>query len=261
MIRTPIVFEGECYGLITDSIVPGVDPGRYYVSNYSCAVFDTYRQRYLSTHYVGCGYLSVVLHTIYGKKSYLLHRLVGMVFIPGDFSLQINHINGIKINCRVDNLEWVTPLENLRHAINTGLQKIGEDKPNAILTNEQAKIICECLVNRERISRILQLIGLEDTIKNRRLIVDIKRRKTFTFISKDYDFDNDQLCERELSNDIVSRICSMIQSKPNITNSEIYSAIGFPENCDSKDRRRIMEKIGSIRRRSAYTDISKNYTW
>ena len=70
------------------------------------------------------GYISTVL-TKNGKQYYkYLHRLTAEAFIKNKHNKpQVNHINGIKGDNRADNLEWVTPAENIRHAMETGLIK------------------------------------------------------------------------------------------------------------------------------------------
>ena len=52
-----------------------------------------------------------------GRKKYSVHRLVAMEFVTGyREGLVVNHINGIRDDNRLINLEWVTQAANNKHA-------------------------------------------------------------------------------------------------------------------------------------------------
>lgn len=81
-----------------------------------------YAGRIIKTGYDRKGYPRVKIRA--NKKSHtkLIHKLVAMAFI-GDCpeGLQVNHKNGTKTDNRPENLEYVTMLENIRHAYANGL--------------------------------------------------------------------------------------------------------------------------------------------
>ena len=70
------------------------------------------------------GYQQITL-TKAGKSSTMyIHKLVANAFIPNPLNkLEINHINGIKSNNNIENLEWMTHSENIKHAYLHGLLK------------------------------------------------------------------------------------------------------------------------------------------
>ena len=71
-----------------------------------------------------CGYARVALCKNGKVKDFRMGRLIAMTFIPNPNNKeQVNHINGIKSDDRVCNLEWSTPKENSQHAWDNGLSK------------------------------------------------------------------------------------------------------------------------------------------
>lgn len=94
-------------------------------------VYTTYQQDY--PHLQASGYPKLwVKNKRLNKDGYLvvtmnhrkvpIHRLVAKAFLKNPKNLpQVNHKDGNKTNNHVSNLEWVTPLENTRHAIRMGL--------------------------------------------------------------------------------------------------------------------------------------------
>jgi hypothetical protein len=108
-----------------------------------------------------------------------IHRLVAQAFIPNlENKATVNHINGIKTDNRVENLEWATRSENSQHAYDTGLQsavtKRGEKNGRSKLTESQVFLIRVDTRNQ-------QIIADEYGVSNQ-LISLIKNRKQWKHI-------------------------------------------------------------------------------
>lgn len=72
------------------------------------------------------GYPIINLYKDKKNNTYCIHTLVAQEFIPKQnigLKLVVNHIDGVKSNNCVSNLEWVSYAENLKHAIDMGLYK------------------------------------------------------------------------------------------------------------------------------------------
>ena len=86
----------------------------------------------------GKGYLRVSI----GGKLKFVHRLVAEKYIPNpENKPQVNHKDGNKLNNSVDNLEWVTNMENRQHAVKNLLHLSGEKCPWSKLDWEKVDFI------------------------------------------------------------------------------------------------------------------------
>ena len=77
------------------------------------------------------GYCQITLTKDGIQKAFKVHRLVANAFLNNPLNLpEVNHINGIKTDNKVCNLEWITALGNARHAHATGLARAQKGSEN-----------------------------------------------------------------------------------------------------------------------------------
>jgi hypothetical protein len=108
------------------------------------------------------------------KRIVRLHRLVALAFLgPVPAGTEVNHKDGNKANNKVENLEYVTRSENLRHAYRLGLNRrpSGAANPAAKLTDEQVQDI---ITSTESGATLVKRYGVVKSV-----ISAIRLRKTW----------------------------------------------------------------------------------
>lgn len=122
------------------------------------------------------GYHFITLHN---RKQYdcFIHRLVVTKYLENTFNKRcINHINGIKTDNRVENLEWCTDSENQIHSRKTGLhmEQRGENSINKKLNNEK---VFEIRASNLTVKELSKQFNVTETA-----IRSVKRRLSWSHI-------------------------------------------------------------------------------
>lgn len=258
----PIQFADEEYRDITDLAVPNVAP-YYMISNYG-HVYNKRRNHLMSPSSNRRGYQIVGLSLNGGGcLTRTVHRLVMLTFcyIANHDVLEVNHKNGDKkCNC-LYNLEWVTPLENMHHAYETGLNpNYGENSRLAKLSNEQVHYICQCFSEGIPFDEISRRMGPLPVKNIYGTLNNILARHSWNSIGSQYVFQEYHSGLDRFTIEEVVQVCNYLQMKYNY--KEILTAMGYdiysmtPECLDSYNK-----IISGIRTKTRYTEISETYNF
>lgn len=114
-----------------------------------------------------------------GAKCVFIHRLVAEAFIPNPENKPfVNHINAVKHDNRLGNLEWVNRSENTKHAVNLGLVKVpglvGDQHPERKLDSSK---VLEIFYSKEVGLRLAKKYGV-----SKGTIYRIKNKQTWNCI-------------------------------------------------------------------------------
>ena len=119
--------------LFADLKIKVSDDGKIYTLDHSYlrnnGRLDNRKGKQLKPSVDKYGYERVVLTKDGIRKTYSVHKLVALAFIPNpENKTTINHIDGNKRNNNVSNLEWATEQENQNHKWKNGLANYNRDE-------------------------------------------------------------------------------------------------------------------------------------
>lgn len=141
----------------------------WYLPTKKGLIFSARSKKFIKPRLKKSGYLTIRAYTNDKPKEVLIHRLVALAYLgENKEKTVVNHINGIKTDNRIENLEWSTPSENIKHAYKTGLKSMkGENHNNSKLTNDQAIEIKKMYLKGLRQREIAEVFSIKQaTVSN-----------------------------------------------------------------------------------------------
>ena len=110
-------------------------------------------------------------------KNFEVHRLVAEQFLPKPLGkVEVNHKDGNPLNNNMDNLEWCTREENMRHAVKNGLRARGEKNGSSKLTKKQVEQIRKDYIYLDNGVKLANKYGV-----SHKLIYDIVKGKIWKY--------------------------------------------------------------------------------
>ena len=193
------------------------------------------------------GYSIITLNHKGKKYTRKIHRLVAEAFIPNPFNYpEVNHKNGDKHDNDYKNLEWVTNIENIHHALETGLRY-------SLNSEECIHDVCAYLEeNKKSIPEISSITGVSKSSVRKILYgvnwksisdqYDISKYNQTGYI-KGKDNKSSKITEKQ-----AKKVCKLLQDGK--TPTEVSIKLNIPRSI-----------IYRIKDHKTWKDISKRYNF
>lgn len=169
-----------------DIIYSKIKPNLYAIEE-DGRVWSKTTHKYMKTSIDKNGYPTISLkNDRNGYSHFGIHRLLMIAFSPIENmeNMQVNHIDGNKLNNNLSNLEWVTCEQNLKHVrenhLNNTFGQKGAVHPNSKITEQEAKLIIQ--LHEEGFTRKEILSRVPNATKN--IISSIIQNKTWKHLKR-----------------------------------------------------------------------------
>lgn len=216
----------------------------YYIT--SRGVVLNSKGKALKAKQTAAGYMSIGIPMKDGsRKFFTVHRLVAKAFIENpEGKPHVNHIDGVKTNNNLDNLEWVTPRENMQHCCKVLRKGVGSNSGMAKLDEATAHEICKMLQNGYRNFEIA--LTLNNPEITPAMVTQIRCGVTWKEISEQYKIPKKS---RLLSDRTIRWLCEKLEE--GLSTSTILAI--------TRNAKLTQHIVKDVRQRRIYTDISKDY--
>lgn len=164
-------WEG-CYEASNTGLIRSIDRA----IRHATGVTHRHKGRVLRPKINNNGYKMVGLYDAPTNRSEFktVHRLVALTFLPNPNALpEINHIDGNKLNCAFENLEWCTEQHNSRHSTRLRLNPVSK------LTDAQVREVLISAANGETARSLARRFGV-----NVRGIKRIKSGESYRWVNR-----------------------------------------------------------------------------
>lgn len=115
-----------------------------------------------------------------------VHRVMMLAFKPHPQAhlMTVNHIDTIKLNNDLNNFEWLTRVDNIKHAWENGLceGRVGSNSHFATVPEETVRAICKMIADK----KTNQQITTHFKLSNKDYVSSIRCRKKWKHISSEY---------------------------------------------------------------------------
>ena len=198
-------------------------------------------------------YRIVNLVTIHGSqpKKYLVHRLVGLVFVPNPNNYpQINHLNNNGMDECYCNLEWTTGENNTRYQ-----QRISK----YCLSNLENYQIYSMIENGASNSEIIDVMN--NDLVDDEYVESIRESYIRNNPISEYDENKRVVNSSKYPNSTVIEICKLFQSGMHYLDYMKIADILNIDVSDNKKRDTFYAYCSNIYKRKHHTHISKDFNW